>query len=205
MPPCQPAMSSTKAIICWRRPITPFRFGSRVEKAASCGGGSWAPRDRVARERAGCGVALAISWNNAMTECSALIEVLGAARILPGDGWAQRVAEGRGLQTFEGFLALVRQQVLARAALTDAGYGLQAEARPPVAGLVDLALPLAQALGRLAAALSRLASVLRAFARRPGKPARAQLAPAARRGNPRAGAARRSTAYGVEPPVARPR
>ena len=41
----------------------------------------------------------------------ALIEVLSSARILPGDGWAQRVAEGRGLQTFEGFLALVRQQV----------------------------------------------------------------------------------------------
>ncbi len=88
----------------------------------------------------------------------ALVEILGAVRILPGDGWAQRVADGRGLQGFEGFLALVRQQVLARAALADAGYGLQAEARPPVAGLVDLALPLARGLDRLAAALRRLSA-----------------------------------------------
>ncbi len=91
----------------------------------------------------------------------ALIEVLGAARVLPGDGWAQRAAEGRGGQGFEGFLALVRQQVLARAALADAGYGLQAEARPPVVGLAEAALPLAQGLDRLAAALKGLAALLR--------------------------------------------
>ena len=100
----------------------------------------------------------------------ALIEALGAARILPGDGWAQRVAEGRGLQIFETFLALVRQQVLARAALADAGYGVQAEARPPVAGLVELALELAQGLDRLAAALQRLATVLRAPLEDPENP-----------------------------------
>src|SRR5205085_224292 len=46
----------------------------------------------------------------------ALIEALVAARILPADGWHQRVAEGRGLPGFEGFLALVRRQVLARSA-----------------------------------------------------------------------------------------
>ncbi len=91
----------------------------------------------------------------------ALIEVLAAARILPGDGWAQRVAEGRGHQAFEGFLALARQQVLARATLADAGYGLQAEARPPVPGLVEAAAPLAGGLDRLAAALRRLSDRLR--------------------------------------------
>ncbi|HEY3910146.1 MAG TPA: ATP-dependent DNA helicase [Stellaceae bacterium] len=100
----------------------------------------------------------------------ALIEVLGAARILPGDGWAQRVADGRGLQGFEGFLALVRQQVLARAALTDAGYGLEAEARPPVEGLVELTVPLAQALDRLALALKRLAAILRKRLEDPDNP-----------------------------------
>ena len=100
----------------------------------------------------------------------ALIEVLGAARVLPGDGWAQRVGEGRGLQGFENLLALVRQQVLARAALPDAGYGLQAEARPPVEGLVDLALPLAHGLDRIAAALRRLAMVLRARLEDPDDP-----------------------------------
>jgi ATP-dependent DNA helicase DinG len=91
----------------------------------------------------------------------ALIDVLAASRVLPADGWVQRVAEGRGLQGFENFLALVRQQVLARAALADTGYGLQAEARPPVHGLVGVAMPLALGLERLAAALGRLASILR--------------------------------------------
>jgi ATP-dependent DNA helicase DinG len=91
----------------------------------------------------------------------ALIDVLAASRVLPADGWVQRVAEGRGLQGFESFLALVRQQVLARAALADTGYGLQAEARPPVHGLADVAMPLALGLERLAAALGRLASILR--------------------------------------------
>ena len=100
----------------------------------------------------------------------ALLEVLAACRILPGDGWAQRVAEGRGLQGFESFLALVRQQVLARAALADAGYGLQAEARPPVDRLVDAALPLSQGLDRLAAALRRLAATLRSRLEDPENP-----------------------------------
>lgn len=91
----------------------------------------------------------------------ALIDVLAAARVLPADGWAQRVAEARGNQGFEKFLVLVRQQVLARAVLADAGYGLQAEARPAVEGLIETALFLAQSLERLAAALKRLSDKLR--------------------------------------------
>jgi ATP-dependent DNA helicase DinG len=91
----------------------------------------------------------------------ALIEVLAAARILPGDGWPQRVADGRGINAFENFFGLARRQVLARAELADAGYGLETEARPPVAGLAEVAVPLAQVLDRLAAALRGLASVLR--------------------------------------------
>ena len=115
----------------------------------------------------------------------ALIEVLAAARILPGDSWVQRVGDSRGRQIFEGFLALVRQQVLARAALADAGYGLHAAARPPVAGLIDLALPLAQGLDRLAAALQRLATVLRVTLEdpeHPPEPALRQRLDAAARG-----------------------
>jgi ATP-dependent DNA helicase DinG len=100
----------------------------------------------------------------------ALVEVLAAVRILPGDGWAQRVADGRGQQPFESFLALVRQQALARAAVADAVHGLQAEARPPVAGLVELALTLAHGLDRLAAALLRLAAMLRAPLEDPENP-----------------------------------
>jgi ATP-dependent DNA helicase DinG len=91
----------------------------------------------------------------------ALMEVLGAARVLPGDGWAQRIAEGHGNQVLERFLTLVRQQVLARAVLSDTGYGLQAEARPSSDELVETALLLAQALERLAAALGQLAGRLR--------------------------------------------
>jgi ATP-dependent DNA helicase DinG len=92
---------------------------------------------------------------------AALVETLGAAGILPGEGWGQRVAEGRGVQAFETLLVLVRQQVLARAAYADAGYGLDAEARPPIDGLVAAALALAQGLERLVAAMRRLAARLR--------------------------------------------
>jgi ATP-dependent DNA helicase DinG len=90
-----------------------------------------------------------------------LFEILSAARILPADGWAQRVAEGHGQQAFERFLALVRRQVLARAASGDGGYGLEAEARPPIDGVVEAALDLALELDRLAAAIQRLAGGLR--------------------------------------------
>ena len=91
----------------------------------------------------------------------ALIEALVAARILPADGWHQRVADGRGLPGFESFLALVRQQVLARAANGDGGYGIEAEARPPIAELTEAASRLAAGLDRLAASLRRLSACLR--------------------------------------------
>lgn len=90
-----------------------------------------------------------------------LIEALVASRILPADGWHQRVAEGAGLPGFESFLALARRQVLARAAHADQGYGIEAEARPPIDGLMEAAGRLAAGLDRLAAALRRLAACLR--------------------------------------------
>jgi len=90
-----------------------------------------------------------------------LVEALVAARTLPADGWHQRIAEGGPLPGFESFLALVRRQVLARATGMDAGYGLEAEARPPVDGLVDAATRLAEGLDRLVTALGRLAALLR--------------------------------------------
>ena len=69
---------------------------------------------------------------------------------------------------------MVRQQVLARAALADAGYGLEAEARPPVEGLVEAARH-----GRGARPPGRRAEAARrrccAAARRPGEPARPGL------------------------------
>ena len=90
-----------------------------------------------------------------------LVEALVAARALPADGWHQRVADGAPLPGFETFLALVRQQVLARATGTDGGYGLEVEARPPIEGLVQGAARLAEAFDRLATALGRLARALR--------------------------------------------
>src|SRR5215469_6796562 len=91
---------------------------------------------------------------------AALLETLVAARVLPADGWHQRVAEGRGLPGAESFLTLVRQQVLARAQ-GDSPYGLEAEARPPIDGLVEAGMRLAVGFDRLAAALRRLSRALR--------------------------------------------
>jgi ATP-dependent DNA helicase DinG len=99
-----------------------------------------------------------------------LIDVLAAARVLPSDDWVRRVAEGRGLQSFEKLLVLVRQQVLARAVLADNGYGLQAEVRPPVEGLMEAAVLLADGLDRLAAALKRLGDTLRSRREDPDNP-----------------------------------
>jgi len=100
----------------------------------------------------------------------ALIDVLAASRTLPGNGWAQRISEARGHQAFEKFLVLVRQQVLARAVLADSGYGLQAEVRPPVEGLIDAALVLAESLERLTGALRNLSGRLRARFENPDDP-----------------------------------
>jgi ATP-dependent DNA helicase DinG len=92
----------------------------------------------------------------------ALVAALSAARVLPAEGWQKRLADARGLGDFEGLLALARQQLLARAMASDNGYGLEAEARPPIEGLVAAGLRLAEALDRLAAALERLTARLRA-------------------------------------------
>ena len=99
-----------------------------------------------------------------------LIDILAAARVLPSDDWARRVADGRGHQSFERLLVLIRQQVLARAVLADNGYGLQAEARPPIEGLIEAALQLADGLDRLAAALKRLCDTLRSRLDDPDNP-----------------------------------
>src|SRR5205823_10863202 len=105
----------------------------------------------------------------------ALLDVLAAARVLPGNGWAQRVAEARGHQGFERFLVQVRQQVLARAVLADSGYGLQAEARPPIEGLVEAAVSLAESLERLAAAMLKVSEVLRTRLEDPDDPSEPSL------------------------------
>ena len=90
----------------------------------------------------------------------ALASVLVGARALPGEGWAQRLAEARPQGPSEAFLALVRHQVLARAAGRDQGYGLETDLRPPIDGLVEAAEQLALALERISIPMRVLAERL---------------------------------------------
>ncbi len=89
---------------------------------------------------------------------------LAAARFLPGAGWHQRLAAGTPRGAAETFLAAVRQQVYARAGDARTPYDLEADARPPVAGLIEAAAGLGEALDALIAPgralTARLASLL---------------------------------------------
>ncbi len=80
---------------------------------------------------------------------AALDAALAAARALPADSWRERLGEGRPAGPAEAFLAILRQQVYARAADTDNAYSLETEASPPVEGLLPTSTALHAALGRL--------------------------------------------------------
>ncbi len=86
----------------------------------------------------------------------ALTQALRAARVLPSEAWHQRLVDAVPNGPTEAFLALVRQQVYARAAHAGGPYGLETEARPPVPGLSEAAAALDQALARLQAPLNTL-------------------------------------------------
>ena len=86
----------------------------------------------------------------------ALAEALRAARVLPADAWHQRLVDNVPDGATEAFLALVRQQVYARAAHAGGPYGLETEANPPVAGLLEAAAALDRALAKLMQPLNRL-------------------------------------------------
>ena len=90
----------------------------------------------------------------------ALAAALDAARSLPSDGWLARLAEGRPRGACEAFLAHVRRQVAARARDPGPGFGLEADARPPVDGLLDAAAALDSALADLAAPMAALEAAL---------------------------------------------
>jgi ATP-dependent DNA helicase DinG len=83
----------------------------------------------------------------------ALEGVLRAARTLTGEGWLARLGPnglGGGAQgPAEAFLALVREQVYARARNSDSPYGLETDVKPPLPGLLAAAGVLDQALARL--------------------------------------------------------
>jgi ATP-dependent DNA helicase DinG len=93
-------------------------------------------------------------------EAALLKEVLHAAAALPAEGWTARLAENRPFGAAETFLALVRQQVLARAKDVEADFGAECPVTEPVPGLLTAARDLQQALGDLAKPLERLARAL---------------------------------------------
>jgi ATP-dependent DNA helicase DinG len=87
-----------------------------------------------------------------------LHEVLKGALCLPGPGWMRRIQAGQPEGETEAFLALVRQQVIARAE-NDQGVTLETDCRPFVDGL-------RAAAGTLAAAFIDLKRPMSALAKR---------------------------------------
>ena len=76
-------------------------------------------------------------------------EILRAAHALAGPGWRQRLGGGTPVGPTEKFLALVRQQVMARDENVDSAFSLECPTQPPVPGLIEAAEDLAAALLRL--------------------------------------------------------
>ncbi|MDA0230018.1 MAG: ATP-dependent DNA helicase [Proteobacteria bacterium] len=105
------------------------------------------------------------------TALQALDQALNAARALPSDDWAKRVAEGGAHGPTEKFLSYIRQQVMARSNDGDGPYSLEAPTVPEIEGMAGAAAALESALGgirrpllvlaqRLAAALDEKADSL---------------------------------------------
>ncbi|MBK19196.1 MAG: helicase [Rhodospirillaceae bacterium] len=99
------------------------------------------------------------------TTGEAMEEVKNAAQCLPQGGWAARLADGeRPRGPAESFLALVRQQVYARAKDPNSPYDLESDTHPPIDELHDAAAILQTALGELSqpmkALIARLAYLL---------------------------------------------
>ncbi|MGE5547383.1 MAG: ATP-dependent DNA helicase [Solirubrobacterales bacterium] len=92
----------------------------------------------------------------------ALDAALAAAHALPAPGWQARIIDGQPHGPVEKFLALVRQQVYARAKGHDSPYSLETECAPPVEGVADAATDLVEALVRLGKPLMTLAKALTA-------------------------------------------
>ena len=85
--------------------------------------------------------------------------VLKAALVLPGPGWTRRVQAGVSEGTAEHFLALVRQQVLARSEPSNYN-ALETDCLPLVDGLAEASGDLAAALIDLKRPMSGLANIL---------------------------------------------
>ncbi|MDB5487131.1 MAG: Rad3-related helicase, partial [Reyranella sp.] len=93
---------------------------------------------------------------------SALRRLLDLAQQLPSPNWQTRLADGTVLGPAEEFLALVRQQVRARSAGDDQGFGQECDVRPLNPGLIEAADQLAEALEKMLSPVRRLRQALRA-------------------------------------------
>ena len=92
----------------------------------------------------------------------ALNAAIEAARVMPSEGWLQRVGEGDPFGAIEALLAEVRGTVYARAKAQDAGYGLETELAEPDGALVTAAAAALEALETLQKPLAALARRLEA-------------------------------------------
>jgi ATP-dependent DNA helicase DinG len=88
-----------------------------------------------------------------------LQQVSEGARMLPGPGWQRRVQAGAPEGPAENFLALTREQVLARAEATH-GHTLETDCRPLIEGLAGEAQMFAAQLEDLKRPMIRLARSL---------------------------------------------
>src|SRR4029453_17894638 len=86
----------------------------------------------------------------------ALRRLLDLAQQLPSPNWQTRLADGTVLGPAEKFLALVRQQVGARASGEDQGFGQECDVRPLNPGLIEAADRLGEALEQMLAPLARV-------------------------------------------------
>lgn len=93
---------------------------------------------------------------------NALRRLLDLAQQLPSPNWQTRLADGTVLGPAEEFLALVRQQVRARSAGDDQGFGQECDVRPLNPGLTEAADQLAETLEKMLQPVRRLRQALRA-------------------------------------------
>src|SRR5258708_16645307 len=91
----------------------------------------------------------------------ALRRLLDLAQQLPSPNWQTRLADGTVLGPAEEFLALVRQQVRARASGDDQGFGQECDVRPLNPGLLAAADRLSEALDQMLAPVRKLRAALR--------------------------------------------
>jgi ATP-dependent DNA helicase DinG len=92
----------------------------------------------------------------------ALDAAVDAAKLLPSDGWLQRLIEGAPFGPVEALLGEVRGTVYARAKAQEAGYGLETELAEADGALVSQAAAAMAALEQLQKPLAALARRLEA-------------------------------------------